>query len=109
MFTELQKEELLHRIGVRQDTIDEDPESACGIEMVKGSLDTLKLKLELGEKTNFTQGEIYWMIEELDDMISIGRSNRGTEGIVVEGYINSMNNAKTKLAQLHNIKFNPYI
>ncbi len=95
-FTKLQKEEILHCISVRQDTVEEDIDSASPFEAKEGALDTLADKIMNGVMT-FTPEEIEWLNEELDNRIAIAYCNVGTEGVRVFGYANSMQNAMDKL------------
>jgi len=95
-FTKLQKEEILHCISVRQDTVEEDIDSASPFEAKEGALDTLADKIKNGVMT-FTPEEIEWLKEELDNRIDIAYANEGTEGVKVFGYANAMQNAMDKL------------
>lgn len=96
-FTKLQREEILNRIDVREETIEDDPESASGIEQQDGALEVLRSKVKAGTM-DFTEGERTWLLEEVENMESIGWDNMRSEGPErVNGYIGSMRNAAKKI------------
>ncbi len=95
-FTKLQREEILHAIHVRQDTIEDDIESASPFEAKVGALEALEEKIEKGDM-NFTAEEREWLGGEIDNLIDIAYANEGTEGVKVFGLANSMQNAIDKL------------
>lgn len=65
---EFEKDEMLSMIGIRRDTVEEDPESASGIESVDGALDQLENKIQSGNNS-FTKGELEWLKAEADDLL----------------------------------------
>ena len=97
-FTLYQKEEILHRIDVREETLEVDPESCDDFEN-SGGLESLREKIK-GDVMEFTLQEITWLKTELEDIEDIGWSNMRSLGPEkVNGHIRSMQNAQTKLNQ----------
>jgi hypothetical protein len=95
-FTKFQKEEIIGLIEIRQDTIDEDPDSESGIELIPDGLKSLQTKIETGNM-DFTSGEKQWLLEECEMRADVALANIGSDGIKVLGLLNSMNNAMTKI------------
>lgn len=96
--TKNQKEEMIHRIEVRKDTVEDDPWSGDSFENTPGTLLELKQKLQKG-KCEFTSSEVNWIKREAKDWRAVAEFNRDNEGITVQGQINSMNNLIKKLEQ----------
>lgn len=97
-FTRLQREEIEHKIDVRQESIEDDMDSASGIELEEGALDNLRAKIRSGIM-DFTEGERQWIVSELENAEDIGWSNMRSEGPEkVNGYIGSMRNAINKIS-----------
>ncbi len=79
-FTTFEKEEIIHSIWVRRDTIKEDATSADTFE-TEESLDALEGKL-LTNVGQLTDAEVKWMIEEVQNHLERAQANadNGDEG-----------------------------
>ena len=95
-FTKLQKEEILHKIEVRQESIEDDPESGTEYENTEGALDFLASKIRT-DRMDVEFEEIEWLKAELENSEDICLSNYKSIGIGVMGAANSMRNAINKL------------
>lgn len=94
MFTKLQKDEIIPLIEIRQDTIDDDPDSASGIELIPGALNQLKNKIE-SNIFEFTDGEKEFLIGEFEARRECGEANSSHDNTV--SFVRSMQNAINKL------------
>ncbi len=97
-FTEFQKEELICLLGIRQDTVECDPESADPLEAIPGALEALKTKIQTGVM-DFTELERDWLIEELETRMQVGYDNIEckAEKMSRMAFIKSMQNAIDKV------------
>lgn len=97
----LQKEEILYRVQLRRETIEDDIESATPFEKTEGNLDALEQKILLG-LSEYTLEEKQWLREEFEDLANIADCNINSaetdkEQRQIIGFVNSMNNAVSKL------------
>lgn len=66
--TPFEQYEMLHIIDIRIDTVNEDPDSATPFES-PSNLECLRTKL-MGGASEFTDGEIEWLKEEAEELLS---------------------------------------
>lgn len=97
-FAKGQKSELIAKAEIRLDTINEDPFSAFGeVETTDNALEDLIDKLRKSDEVDLNKYEIEFLIIEADNSLAIMEANRYCEGIKLQSYINSINNALDKL------------
>ncbi len=60
-----QIQEILYKLEVRMETVQNDPESGDEFELIPGALQELEKKLKKLDPV-FTEPEIKWMVEELE-------------------------------------------
>lgn len=97
LLTKFQRDEMLSKLQIRIETVEEDAESANGFEGTPGALPALEGKLR-AETDDFTPEERAWLIEEAEDLISMSDENKG-DPLWNNGLKKSMDNLIQKLKE----------
>lgn len=93
-FTKYQKDEILPLIHNRQETVQEDIESADEFEATPGALDELERKIK-ADDMNFTEAEKAWLIEEIEFRMEI--ASEADEPYQAAAFLKSLQNAIDKI------------